>query len=47
MSLVVLGGQPVQQLEAWVREAFEAVPQGIAGPPASFESAGKPFQVTP
>jgi hypothetical protein len=45
MSLVLLGGQPLEQLESWVRQAFDPVPIGIAGPPPAFSNAGMPFEV--
>ncbi|WIA17248.1 hypothetical protein OEZ85_014121 [Tetradesmus obliquus] len=44
MSLVLLGGQPLDQLESWVRQLFDAVPQGVAGPPPAFSDAGMPFE---
>lgn len=46
MSLAVLGGQPLRQLEAWVRELFEAVPAARQQPPPSFSSQGMPFEVS-
>ncbi|WIA37472.1 hypothetical protein OEZ86_014388 [Tetradesmus obliquus] len=44
MSLVLLGGQPLDQLESWVRQLFDAVPQGVAGRPPAFSDAGMPFE---
>jgi hypothetical protein len=46
MSLVLLGGQPLEQLESWVRQMFDPVPKGIAGPPPTFSNAGMPFEVS-
>lgn len=45
MQLVVLGGEPLERLEAWVAELFAPVPRGVSGPAASFAAAGKPFEV--
>ncbi|KAK9808961.1 hypothetical protein WJX72_007074 [[Myrmecia] bisecta] len=43
MALVVLGGQPLEELEGWVQELFAAVPSGKGARP-SYASAGLPFQ---
>jgi hypothetical protein len=45
MNLVVLGGQTLEQLESWARQAFEPVPKGLAGPTPAFSNAGMPFEV--
>jgi nardilysin len=44
MALVVLGGQPLEELEEWVGELFGGVPGGL-GPRPSFSGQGMPFQV--
>lgn len=44
MSLVVLGGQPLDVLQGWVQDHFSAVPAG-RGPRPVFSDAGPPFQV--
>jgi secreted Zn-dependent insulinase-like peptidase len=44
MALVVLGGQPLEELEQWVGELFGGVPGGL-GPRPSFSGQGMPFQV--
>lgn len=46
MSLVVLGGQPLDTLQGWVSQRFSAVPAG-RGPRPVFSRAGPPFQVAP
>eukprot|EP00884_Botryococcus_braunii_P020235 jgi/Botrbrau1/6896/Bobra.67_3s0015.1 len=43
MSLVLLGGESLDTLEAWARELFSAVPAG-AGPRPSFSHAGEPYK---
>eukprot|EP00208_Stichococcus_sp_RCC1054_P001535 CAMPEP_0206142388 /NCGR_PEP_ID=MMETSP1473-20131121/16665_1 /ASSEMBLY_ACC=CAM_ASM_001109 /TAXON_ID=1461547 /ORGANISM="Stichococcus sp, Strain RCC1054" /LENGTH=1083 /DNA_ID=CAMNT_0053537371 /DNA_START=256 /DNA_END=3510 /DNA_ORIENTATION=+ len=43
MSLVVLGGQPLDVLQGWVQDHFSAVPAG-RGPRPVFSDAGPPFQ---
>jgi secreted Zn-dependent insulinase-like peptidase len=45
MSLVVLGGHDLDTLQAWVQDSFGDIPTGTAGPAASFEGQGLPFQV--
>lgn len=45
MALVVLGGQPLEELEEWVGELFGGVPGGL-GPRPSFSGQGMPFQVS-
>lgn len=45
MSLAVLGGQDLDTLESWVQASFGGILTGTAGPPASFEHAGLPFEV--
>ena len=39
MSLVLLGGQSLDTLEAWARECFAGLPTG-RGPRPTFEDAG-------
>lgn len=45
MSLVLLGGQPLDQLEAWVQQMLGFIPKGVVGRPASFSNEGQPFEV--
>lgn len=45
MSLVVLGGEPLDTLEDWVRKLLSTVPSGV-GPPTSFHDHGYPFEVS-
>ena len=45
MSLVVLGGQGLDELEQWVTELFSAVPSG-KGPRPTFFEAGMPYQAS-
>ena len=42
MNLVVLGGEPLDELEAWVRELFSSVPGGRGSRP-HFGDEGMPF----
>ena len=44
MSLVLLGGESLDTLQAWVQEAFAGLPSG-KGPRPSFGAAGMPFKV--
>ena len=44
MSLVVLGGQPLDKLQHWVADLFSAVPSG-KGPRPTFFDAGMPYKV--
>ena len=44
MSLVVLGGQGLDELEQWVSDLFSAVPSGKGDRPTFFE-AGMPYKV--
>lgn len=44
MSLVVLGGHTLDELQQWVGDSFAGVPTG-RGPRPEFSSAGLPFQV--
>jgi nardilysin len=44
MCLAVLGGEPLDELEALVRRLFEAVPGGRVGPARTFASEGPPFE---
>ncbi len=44
MSLVVLGGQDLDELEQWVSELYAAVPAGKGARPTFFE-AGMPYKV--
>ena len=44
MTLVVLGGQTLDELEQWVEELFSAVPNGRGLQPTYFD-AGMPYQV--
>ena len=44
MSLVVLGGESLEQLEGWVRELFTPVTSGQLQRP-TFSGAGLPFEV--
>ncbi|KFM22670.1 Insulin-degrading enzyme [Auxenochlorella protothecoides] len=43
MNLVLLGGETLDELEAWVRDEFRGVPGG-RGPRPSYAEAGFPFQ---
>ena len=45
MTLVVLGGQTLEQLQQWVEDLFSAVPSGRGLQPTYFD-AGMPYQVT-
>lgn len=45
MCLAVLGGDPLDTMEAWARELFEGVRGGHCGPAPTFENAGFPFEV--
>lgn len=45
MTLVVLGGQTLDQLQQWVEDLFSAVPNGRGLQPTYFD-AGMPYQVT-
>lgn len=45
MSLVVLGGEPLDTLEEWVRELLGVVPCGV-GPITNFCAHGYPFEVS-
>ena len=44
MSLVVLGGQPLDELQDWVTDLFSSVPSG-KGPRPTFFDAGMPYKV--
>ena len=44
--LVVLGGEPLDILEQWVKELFLAVPSG-RGPRPVFDHLGRPYTVQP
>ena len=44
MNLVLLGGEPLDTLQAWAEELFSAVPGG-RGPSPTFHDAGFPFEV--
>ena len=44
MVLVVLGGEPLDILEQWVKELFLAVPTG-RGPRPVFDHLGRPYMV--
>lgn len=44
MSLAVLGGQSLDELQQWVQELFGILASG-PGPSPSFAHAGLPFQV--
>lgn len=44
MSLVVVGGQSLDELQGWVVELFSGVPSGRGGRP-TFEGVGRPFEV--
>jgi nardilysin len=44
MCLAVLGGEPLDRLQAWVGELFDSVPSG-KGPRPSFADAGMPYEV--
>ncbi len=43
MALSILGAQPLEELEAWARELFAAVPSG-AGPRPTFPDVGSPYE---
>ncbi|KAF5827025.1 Metalloenzyme, LuxS/M16 peptidase-like protein [Dunaliella salina] len=43
MSLVLLGGETLDELQSWVTEIFQDLPTG-KGPRPSFESMGMPFE---
>ena len=45
MALSILGAQPLEELEAWARELFAAVPTG-AGPRPTFPDVGSPYEVS-
>ncbi len=45
MHLVLLGGEPLDTLQAWVGELFGEVPCGPCGKPRTFGDAGMPFEV--
>lgn len=45
MTLVVLGGQPLDELEEWVETLFSAVPSGRGLQPTYFD-AGMPYKVS-
>ena len=45
MTLAILGGEPLETLEAWARDLFSAVPGGC-GPRPSFAAAGPPYQAS-
>lgn len=45
MHLVLLGGQPLDELEGWVSDKFGGIPTGKVGPSTTFSKAGKPFEV--
>lgn len=44
MSLVVLGGQPLEELQHWVTDLFSSVPSGN-GPRPTYFDAGMPYRV--
>ena len=44
MSLVLLGGESLEELQSWVEAAFSGLPTG-KGPRPDFSSAGMPFKV--
>jgi len=45
MTLAVLGAEPLDDLEAWVRELFSGVPSGRSGPPAALpQGLPPPFE---
>ena len=44
MSLVVLGGQPLDELQHWVTDLFSSVPSG-KGPRPTYFDAGMPYKV--
>ena len=46
MVLVLLGGEPLETLEQWVRELFLGVPSG-RGPRPAFSHLGRPYMVLP
>ncbi|KAL3144870.1 hypothetical protein ABBQ38_001970 [Trebouxia sp. C0009 RCD-2024] len=43
MSLVVLGGQPLEELQHWVTDLFSSVPSG-KGPRPTYFDAGMPYK---
>lgn len=45
LSLVLLGGQPLIQLEAWVQEMLGFIPWSVVWRPAAFSGTGQPFKV--
>ena len=44
MSLVVLGGEPLDILQGWVAEIFTGLPTG-KGPRPDFKDKGPPYEV--
>ena len=44
MVLVLLGGEPLETLEQWVKELFLAVPSG-RGPRPAFDHLSRPYTV--
>ena len=44
MSLAILGGEPLEQLQQWVLDLFGSLPAGDS-PKPSFGHAGLPFKV--
>ena len=44
MCLAVVGGEPLDDLQAWVTDLFSAVPCG-RGPRPAFAHAGLPYEV--
>ncbi len=44
MVLVLLGGEPLENLEQWARELFLGVPSG-RGPRPAFNHVGHPYTV--
>lgn len=42
---MVLGGQPLDELQGWVTDLFASVPSG-KGPRPTFFDAGMPYQVS-
>ena len=44
MCLAVLGGEPLDALQAWVADLFARVPSG-RGPRPSFAHVGPPYEV--
>ncbi len=45
MALVVLGGQPLEELRSWVEQLFVAVPSGLGSRP-DFAGTSPPFEVS-